>query len=200
MQHATPGAKTDDLISISEAARRVKVHKSTLSRQIRDGQIRSHSGKVRLAEVLEDRAANIDLRPIAAGADPVASLHGDATPDATPDASVLVDGRPMPFHAAKAMKEMYLAQLRKLEFEERTGALIDRAAAEAAFFDTARAFRDTLLAWPARVAIEMAEEIRVDPATGKVDFRSLTAVLSAGVHKLVTEMGEPETSEWQAGQ
>jgi len=194
MQHATPGPGTGDLISISEAARRVGVHKSTLSRQVRDGQIRSYGGKVRLAEVLEDRAANIDLRPVATAPDPVASLHADATPDAT----VLVDGQPMPLQAAKAMKESYLAQLRKLEFEERTGALIYRAAAEAAFFDEARGFRDTLLSWPARVAIEMAEDIKIDPATGKADFRSLTAVLSGYVHKLLTEMGEAETPEWKA--
>ncbi len=51
----------DPLISISAAAREIGVHQSTLSKQVREGAVRSHDGKVRLSEVLADRAANIDL-------------------------------------------------------------------------------------------------------------------------------------------
>ena len=52
---------SDPLISISAAARDIGVDQSTLSKQVRQGLVRSHDGKVRLSEVLADRAANIDL-------------------------------------------------------------------------------------------------------------------------------------------
>jgi hypothetical protein len=48
------------LIGITAAAREIGISHSTLSRQVKLGQVRSHNGKVRLSEVLEDRANNID--------------------------------------------------------------------------------------------------------------------------------------------
>jgi hypothetical protein len=50
----------DELIGITAAARQIGVSHSTLSRQVKLGQVRSHKGKVRLSEVLQDRANNID--------------------------------------------------------------------------------------------------------------------------------------------
>jgi hypothetical protein len=50
----------EPLIGITAAARQVGVSHSTLSRQVKLGQVRSHKGKVRLSEVLQDRANNID--------------------------------------------------------------------------------------------------------------------------------------------
>jgi hypothetical protein len=48
------------LIGITAAARQIGISHSTLSRQVKLGQVRSHRGKVRLSEVLQDRANNID--------------------------------------------------------------------------------------------------------------------------------------------
>jgi hypothetical protein len=50
----------EPLISVAEAAREIGLNRSTLSRQVSAGAIRSHGGKVRLSEILADRAANID--------------------------------------------------------------------------------------------------------------------------------------------
>jgi len=47
-----PDATPLELISISEAARLIGINKSTLSRQVESGAIRSHDGKVVLAEVV----------------------------------------------------------------------------------------------------------------------------------------------------
>ena len=110
---ATP-ATADELISIAEAAKRVGVNKSTLSRQVKSGAVRSHKGKVRLSEVLEDRANNIDLsqyrrRPrkaeaaAAAGAPASDATDADA-PDAGLEDLVLVDG---------VMRFAALAELRR---------------------------------------------------------------------------------------
>jgi hypothetical protein len=51
---------SDDLVSIAAAAKEIGYSPSTLARQVKAGSIRSHGGKVRLSEVLADRAANID--------------------------------------------------------------------------------------------------------------------------------------------
>ncbi|MGW5957094.1 hypothetical protein [Methylorubrum thiocyanatum] len=92
---------------------------------------------------------------------------------------------------AAQRKENYLGLLRKLDHAVKQGLLVDRPAAEAAFFEEGRAFRDALIAWPARISIEMAEEIRIDPNTGKADARELTQVLAAYVNTFLAELGEP---------
>lgn len=202
----------DPLITISAAAGKLGIDRSVLSRQIKAGAVRSYGQKVRFSEVLADRAANIDLtrsgRREGRGehenqrrSEPRASSRASdrASPDARPAEEpddgpemVEVDGRLMTTAQARAMKETYLALLRKLEFEVAERVLVDRAAAEKLFFDTAREYRDAWQSWPARVAITMADEIRTDPRTGKVDARSLVAVLTTYVRQHLAEMGEPE--------
>ena len=193
---------SDPLITISAAADRLGINRSTLSRQIKAGAVRAYGQKVRFSEVLADRAANIDLTR-SGRRDGVTEVEAEARasrvaspPDATADATVdpadealldavIVDGQAMPFAKARALKETYLARLRKLEFDEKAGALVDRAAAEKLFFDTAREYRDAWQSWPARIAIPMADEL-------KVEVRALTTILNAYVRQHLAEMGEPE--------
>jgi hypothetical protein len=138
-------ADADPLISVAAAAKRIGVNRSTLGRQIADGSVRSHRGKVRLSEVLEDRARNIDLtrsRRRDGALDHVEPSDVDATSDATIGADatrctdldatdpvdaepVLVDGQVLPYAEARALKETYLGRLRKLEFEKAHGALVE---------------------------------------------------------------------------
>jgi hypothetical protein len=91
----------------------------------------------------------------------------------------------LPLPEAIRRKENFLGLQRKQEVEKNEKKLVDRAAAEALFYETARDLRDAWLAWPARVAIEMADEL-------KVDARALTPVLTAYVNKHLAELGEPE--------
>ncbi len=153
----------DDLISISEAARRVGVNQSTLSRQVKSGAIRSHGGKVRHAEVLEDRANNIDKLMAARtkrlrepGSDDADLLMGSQT-DGIP-----VDGHLLSLHQAQQLKENYLAKLKQLEFEEKSKKLIDSEVVKSTVFAMAREDRDSLVNWPARVSPLIAAELGVD--------------------------------------
>ena len=115
----------------------------------------------------------------------------DRTDDYDPDAHDL------PTAQAIRRKENFLGLYRRQEVLKNDRTLVDRLAANAEFFEQARQNRDSWLAWPARVAIPMAEEIKVDPVTGKVDYRVLTTVLATFVRQHLAEMGEPDEPEWK---
>jgi hypothetical protein len=66
------------------------------------------------------------------------------------------------FHNARTANEVLKAQERKLRLEERRGQLVDKARALLLVHRLAKEERDAILAWPARVAGEMAAELGVD--------------------------------------
>jgi hypothetical protein len=187
----------DPLISIAEAARKVGVNKSTLSRQVKSGAIRSYAGLVRLSEVLEDRAKNIDASIWAnrsKGRAPNAlhatvpepdALHATShDDDDDDDAEVVIEGKAMPLGKAKALKETYLARLRRLEFEVKSGRLVDADAAKKAVFDLSRQDRDSWANWPSRVAPLIAAELGVD-------LVKLAVVLEKHVREQLAERAQP---------
>ncbi len=93
----------------------------------------------------------------------------------------------MSFDEARRMKEVYLALLNGLEYEERQGALIDLNEAQTIFFEEFRAARDAWMNWPARVGPIIAAELNID--AGRV-----TDVLTAHVHRQISQLGEPDPS------
>jgi len=66
---------------------------------------------------------------------------------------------------AQTKKEQYLASLRKLEFEEKSGRLIPANEIEREYFDIARTVRDGILNLPARVAAILSAESNPDKIT-----------------------------------
>lgn len=60
------------------------------------------------------------------------------------------------YQKSKAVKELYGAQLARLDFEERAGKLVPSAAVKAEAFKVARNVRDTLMGLPERVCAELA--------------------------------------------
>lgn len=64
--------------------------------------------------------------------------------------------------SARAEKETYLAQIRKLDFLERSGELVDAKLVEDRLFNVSRQIRDALLNIPDRVSSVLAAE--ADPA------------------------------------
>ena len=95
------------------------------------------------------------------------------------------DAQDLPLNEAVRRKENFLGLFRRQEVLKNDKRLVDRAAAEKLFFDTARELRDAWMTWPARVGIEMADELHVDA-------RLLTTILTAHVRKHIAELGEPE--------
>ncbi len=62
------------------------------------------------------------------------------------------------YHRARAVRENYMARLAKIEFEERTGKVVNRDEVQVAAFNRFRAFRDGMLNIPDRLAAVLAAE------------------------------------------
>jgi hypothetical protein len=86
---------------------------------------------------------------------------------------------------AERQKEINLARLRRLEFEEKAGKLVEMAKAEKVLFEAAKAARDMWMNWPARIAPMVAADLGVDADKA-------AEVLTAYVHEQLSQLGEPE--------
>jgi hypothetical protein len=90
------------------------------------------------------------------------------------------------YSEALRVKENYLAMLRRLEYEEKSGSLIELTLAEAVILDIFRAQRDAWLNWPMRIGPLLAADL-------DCEVELVTNTLTAYVHKHIAEHGEPET-------
>lgn len=176
----------DSLISIRAAARGLDISPSTLIRQVSSGKIRSHVGKVRLSEVIADRANNVDQtrshrrKPRRSPPD----SHADSS--VTHDASGASPPHDAPnlFHLARTDREAWTAQLRRLEFESKAGRLVDAEQVRTSVFAIAREERDAWVNWPARIAPVLAVALGVDPV-------ALAVELERHVREHLDERSEP---------
>ncbi len=85
------------------------------------------------------------------------------------------------------IKENFNALLKKLEYEQKTGQLVDFETAQAVFFETFRAQRDAWLNWPICVGPLVAADLGLEAD-------KVTEVLTAHVHKQISSLGEPEAN------
>lgn len=91
------------------------------------------------------------------------------------------------YAGALEKKENYLALLRELEYEQKSGSLVELDTASAILFEESRAQRDAWLNWPTRVGPILAAELGVEADR-------VTEVLTAHVHKQIAQLGEPEAN------
>ncbi|WP_406805995.1 hypothetical protein [Burkholderia semiarida] len=94
----------------------------------------------------------------------------------------------MPIEEAKRIKEVYLALLNRLEYEQKSQMVIDLDLAKSVMFDVFRAARDAWLNWPVKYAPLIAADLGIESDR-------LPDVLTAYVHKQLSELGEPDDSE-----
>jgi hypothetical protein len=194
-----PPVAGDDLITVRACAKLLTppISHTTLLRQIESGAIRSHpGGKVRLIEVLEDRAKNIDLSKSKGkrkkGASPAADDGAGAELGQQLE-MVEVDGQLLSFADAQKLKENYIARKHHLDYLAKCRAVVDRRAAEDAFFALARQIRDAWTTWAPRISTLLAAELNTDAAL-------LSEALSRHVHQHLSELGEPKSPAALAGE
>ncbi len=154
-----------------EVARRLGVSHTALQKAAQSGRIAQEPGGG--WDVEKVRAQ------LAASSDPVRKTAAMVAPAPAPPSPPPASPRPfvalpMPeplptpsaggssFHNARTANEMLKAQERKLRLDERRGQLVEKARALMLVHRLAKEERDAILAWPARVAAELAAELGVD--------------------------------------
>ncbi|WP_087723380.1 hypothetical protein [Pandoraea sp. PE-S2T-3] len=91
------------------------------------------------------------------------------------------------FDEARCFKENYLGLMAKLEYERKSGSLVELDTATAILFEEFRAQRDAWLNWPTRVGPILAADLGVEADR-------VVEVLTAHVHKQIAQLGEPEAN------
>ena len=160
-------AQPGRVASQREVARRLGVSHTALQKAQRAGRIAPEADGAWDVEKVRARLAESSdpTRKTAAFVAPVAPpstpMPRPATP-AAPTADPLPRAAGSTFHDARTANEVLKAQERRLRLDERRGKLVDKARALLLVHRLAKEERDAILAWPARVAAEMAAELGVD--------------------------------------
>lgn len=159
-------------MTVDQYAAHRGVHKRAVSLALSQGRIsRNENGWIDSGQADRDWAANTNLRISAANKNNTAigmALRKHRLPrQAAPEQQAGVPG-PAPvvqmnadmqqLATARAVREKYAALLAKIEYEERVGKVIDRAAVESAATMMHKVLRDALLAIPDRIAAQLAAE------------------------------------------
>ncbi|WP_137179262.1 elements of external origin [Roseomonas sp. AR75] len=158
-------AQPGRVASQREVARRLGVSHTALQKAQRAGRIAPEADgawdvekvRARLADSSDPVRKTATLAPASprpAAPPPVAAMPPPADP--------LPRAAQNTFHDARTANEVLKAQERRLRLDERKGKLVDKARALLLVHRLAKEERDAILAWPARVAAEMAAELGVD--------------------------------------
>jgi len=162
-------AQPGRVASQREVARRLGISHTALQKAQRAGRIAPEADgawdvekvRARLADSSDPVRKTATLVPPAS---PVPARAATPPPVAAPPPAP----DPLPraaqntFHDARTANEVLKAQERRLRLDERKGKLVDKARALLLVHRLAKEERDAILAWPARVAAEMAAELGVD--------------------------------------
>jgi hypothetical protein len=162
----TPTNDAARVTSQREAARRLGLSHTALQKATQAGRIQPEPGGGWNVEKLRAQlAASVDpARPASfsqAAAGPEPDVTGTSESLGAPGMTAARPGGAT-FYDARTANEVLKAQGRRLEIDERRGRLVDKARALLLVHRLAREERDAILAWPSRIAAELAAELGVD--------------------------------------
>jgi hypothetical protein len=133
------------LISARKYAEHRGISHTAVQKAIRQGRIHPTSdGKIDVEQADRDWSRNTT---------PAIALRRSTQVHRAPDPSGGTT-----YAQSRAVRELYLARLAKIEFEEKSGKLVSRDEVTVAAFTKARTVRDNLLNIPDRVAAMLAAE------------------------------------------
>ena len=131
-------------VSQAEFARRVGVSRQRVNTLVKKGRLVLHGKHLDYEESLEALAFDDPTQP--------KKMELGEERIETPNS------RTPSYRDAKTMREVYLAQMAKLRFDEARGVLVSKNAVETEAFNLARVVRDSLLALPSRLREVLADE------------------------------------------
>ncbi|MFL1463480.1 elements of external origin [Roseococcus sp. DSY-14] len=163
-------AQPGRVASQREVARRLGISHTALQKAQRAGRIAPEADGAWDIEKVRARLADSSdpTRKTATLVPPAPSIAARAVAPPPPVSASHTAPDPLPraaqntFHDARTANEVLKAQERRLRLDERKGKLVDKARALLLVHRLAKEERDAILAWPARVAAEMAAELGVD--------------------------------------
>jgi hypothetical protein len=161
-----------ELISMREFGRRLGVSANAVSKAVKARRIHLVQGKLDADAAARDWAANTNAGQRMAAAARAGAAAGlpRADPGLTPgDAGAtatllggmpeqVVNGSAAVYGHARALREGYVAQLAKLEWERESGKVVEADKVRTDAFNIARRAREMILALPARLAPVLAGE------------------------------------------
>ncbi len=167
---ANVSAPAERVASQREVARRLGISHTALQKAAQSGRIAQEpGGGWDVEKVRASLAASSDpARKTGAMVAPIAAQLSPSPPRPAIVAPPMPEPLPTPsaggssFHNARTANEMLKAQERKLRLDERRGQLVEKARALMLVHRLAKEERDAILAWPARIAAELAAELGVD--------------------------------------
>ncbi|HEU0180354.1 MAG TPA: hypothetical protein VFV58_39460 [Blastocatellia bacterium] len=162
-------------VSITEYAVQRGVNPQTIANAVRDGRITRNADGTIDSEAADREWEAHSRSKISAGPSGPQQKQGAATTSATEPVAGMM------YADARALKEVYDAQRRKLELEVRAGELISRTAVERAAFSRFRMIRDACLNIPARVAPLLA---------GEKDEAKVFSILEEEIRRVFTDFAE----------
>ncbi|MGF6790182.1 hypothetical protein [Paraburkholderia sp. 35.1] len=163
-----------DGISIREFARREHVSDTLVHQALKQGRLAKRADGLMDAALVGTRWRASE-RP-----------DESAKEDAKDTLQSAGSAKGLAYGEALRLKENWTALLRRLEYEQKSGALVELAVARGVVFELCREQRDAWLAWPAKVAPFIAMAFGLD------DVDRLTNTLAAHVHQQLADLGEPE--------
>ncbi|MBB5408590.1 hypothetical protein HDG34_002527 [Paraburkholderia sp. HC6.4b] len=163
-----------DGISIREFARREHVSDTLVHQALKQGRLAKRADGLMDPALLGTRWRASERRGEAANGPAKDTLQPGGT------------AKGLAYGEALRIKENWTALLRRLEYEQKSGALVELAVARGVVFELCREQRDAWLAWPAKVAPFIAMAFGID------DIDRLTNTLAAHVHQQLADLGEPE--------
>ncbi|MGN6589285.1 MAG: hypothetical protein ACTHKE_03235 [Sphingomicrobium sp.] len=120
---------------------------------------------------------------------PAVEVTTDVDESSSEAASRILSGNVelLDFDEARCFKENYLGLMAQLEYERKSGSLVELDTATAILFEEFRAQRDAWLNWPTRVGPILAADLGVEADR-------VVEALTAHVHKHIAQLGEPEAN------
>ena len=125
-------------ISVTEYARRLRIHPNSVRKKIQSGLIDATLGKDGNWEIEVDASPGLEHKIETSG-------------QSLSNSQALLE--------ARIAKEQAIAGLRKMELEERAGLLVDAKKVSRDAYNEGRRVRDAMLSIPSKIAPELASEI-----------------------------------------